>query len=231
MAIKGFQGTSLLDFPGRIASLVFFGGCNLTCPFCHNPSLVLAPGQFPDYPLQDLLADLAGRRPFVDGLVVSGGEPTLASDLPALLEGARELGLATKLDTNGLLPEVLEDLLARNLVDYLALDLKTSPQRYGELHPAPVPLDALEHSIGLVMAAGIDYEFRTTCVPGLVAEEDIRELGRLLKGGRRWYLQQLVAEHALAEEVHGLTPYTPQRLKGLANLAREFVAAVEVRGL
>ena len=231
MAIKGFQGTSLLDFPGRIASLVFFGGCNLTCPFCHNPSLVLSPGQYPDYPLDALLEELAGRRPFIDGVVVSGGEPTLDGQLPALLEGARSLGLATKLDTNGLLPEVLEELLSAGLVDYLALDLKTAPRRYGQLHGAPVTLGNLERSAQLVMNAGIDYEFRTTCVPGLVTEEDIRELGGLVQGGRRWYLQQFLPGPALAAELQQLDAYAPRRLEALADLAREFVGEVGLRGV
>ena len=124
MGIKGFQGTSLLDFPGRIASLVFFGGCNLRCPYCHNPALVLEPESYPDLPLDEVLAELADRRGFIDGVVVTGGEPTLAADLLPLLQGIRDLGLQIKLDTNGLAPKVLEILLQRQLLDSIACDLK-----------------------------------------------------------------------------------------------------------
>src|SRR6056300_176740 len=111
MGIKGFQGTSLLDFPGRIASLLFWGGCNLTCPFCHNPPLVLEPETFPDLDRQELLADLAKRKSFIDGVVVSGGEPTLDIELSSFLADVKSLGLAVKLDTNGLAPQVVADLL------------------------------------------------------------------------------------------------------------------------
>src|SRR5512137_801856 len=128
--IKGFQGTSLLDFPGRVASLLFWGGCNLTCPFCHNPALVLEPAAWPDLDRDALLLDLAARQPFIDGVVISGGEPTLDPSLADWLAKIKALGLAVKLDTNGLCPAVLADLLKRQLVDYLAIDLKTAPQRY-----------------------------------------------------------------------------------------------------
>ena len=125
MSIKGFQGTSLLDYPGRVASLIFWGGCNLTCPFCHNPALVLEPEACPDLDREELLVDLAARRPFIDGVVISGGEPTLDPELADWLAAVKALGLAVKLDTNGLRPDVLTDLLDRRLVDYLAIDLKT----------------------------------------------------------------------------------------------------------
>ena len=135
MGVKGFQGTSMLDFPGRIASLVFWGGCNLTCPFCHNPALVLDPEAWPDLDRDTLLADLAARTSFIDGVVATGGEPTLDPALGDWLGAVKGLGLAVKLDTNGLRPDVLAGLLARRLVDSLAIDLKTSPARYGQLHP------------------------------------------------------------------------------------------------
>ncbi|MBE0599004.1 MAG: anaerobic ribonucleoside-triphosphate reductase activating protein, partial [Desulfuromonadales bacterium] len=186
MGIKGFQGTSLLDFPGRIASLVFFGGCNLTCPFCHNPTLVLDPDQHPDIPAAALLEELRERRSFIDGVVVTGGEPTIDPGLLPFLREVKGLGLLVKLDTNGLAPQVLEKALAEKLVDHIALDLKTAPQRYGELHPGPIDPSALRRSIDLVLAAGVEYELRTTCVPGLVEESDIRALGELARGARKW---------------------------------------------
>ena len=231
MSIKGFQGTSLLDFPGRIASLIFFGRCNLSCGFCHNPALVLTPDEFPDIPVEELLAELASRRNFIDGVVVSGGEPTLDPALPALLGEVRALGLQVKLDTNGLLPAVLEQLLTADLVDYVALDLKTAPSRYGELHSHPVAADNLLASLRLLRAAPVDYELRTTCVPGLVDVADLQALGEQARGSRRWFLQQFVPHHALAPEQQMLTPHSPETLQHFARMMRTYVAEVGIRGL
>jgi len=231
MPIKGFQGTSLLDFPGRIASLVFFGGCNLTCPFCHNPALVLAPDGIPDLPLPAVLDELAARRSFIDGVVLTGGEPTLAPELLELLAGIRALGLLVKLDTNGLAPRVLEPLLEQKLVDFVALDLKTAPERYDELHPVPVVCDNLLGSIDLLLMGRVDYELRTTCVPGLVEAADLHAIGRRVRGARRWLLQQFVPQHALSEDAQALAPHPAETLQAFARLAGAYVAEVGTRGL
>jgi pyruvate formate lyase activating enzyme len=231
MRIKGFQGTSLLDFPGRIASLVFFGGCNLTCPYCHNPTLVLDPDQYPDYPLAALLEELRERRSFIDGVVVSGGEPTLDPALPLLLREIKGLGLQVKLDTNGLAPKVLEHLLAEELLDYVALDVKTAPARYGELHTGPVNLGALSASARLLIEGSVEYELRTTCVPHLVEEADIRAIGETVRGARRWVLQQFVPGHALSEELRGIEPHSEGALRGFAEVAGGYVDEVVLRGL
>lgn len=231
MGIKGFQGTSLLDFPGRVASLVFYGGCNLTCPFCHNPALVLSPDEFPDYPLPELLEELGTRRGFIDGVVISGGEPTLDPELPGLLADIKALDLEVKLDTNGLAPAVLQRLLAEELVDYVALDLKTAPARYGELHRGPVAVEHLRQSVDLLLAAPIDYELRTTCVPGLVEAADLHALGSLVRGARRWFLQQFVAQHALDPALLDIPPHSPETLQEFSRLAAGYVDEVGIRGL
>jgi len=231
MPIKGYQGTSLLDYPGRIASLVFYSGCNLTCPFCHNPDLVIAPERLPDIPEEDLLTDLEARRSFVDGVVVTGGEPTCDPGLLAFLRRIKGLGLLVKLDTNGLAPNVLAQAIDESLVDYLALDVKTAPDRYGELHSRPVVLGNLEKTVSLVLADAIDYEIRTTCVPGFVTERDIHQLGRLLKGARRWVLQQYAPTHALAPKLRETEPYPSGYLEDLSVLARQYVGEVVIRGV
>ncbi len=231
ISIKGFQGTSLLDFPGRVASLVFTGGCNLTCPYCHNPGLVLQPEAFPDYPVSELLADLQKRKSFIDGVVISGGEPTLDAGLPAFLRQLKELGLQTKLDTNGLLPQVLAELLKGGLLDYLALDVKTTPQRYSELHDRPVRSEALLESIELAKQADIEVEFRTTCAPQLVGEAEIDALGELLNGAENWVLQQFAPEHSLQVGWQQGDAYPSQRLEELASRAAPYVERVVLRGL
>jgi len=231
MAIKGFQGTSLLDYPGRISSLVFFSGCNLSCPYCHNPDLIVDRGELPSLDPEEVLAELGSRRQFIDGVVISGGEPTLDELLPGFVREVRKLGLLVKLDTNGLRPGMLERLLGEGLVDFVALDLKTSPERYGELHTAPVGMAGLEQSIRLVLEQAPDYEMRTTCVPGLVGAREIHRLGGLLHGAKGWILQQFVPEHAWQEGCRQLTAYSPQELQELATLAESYVDRVRLRGV
>lgn len=231
MGVKGFQGTSLLDFPGRIASLVFFGGCNLRCPYCHNPALVLAPESLPDLPLDELLAELAERRGFIDGVVVTGGEPTLAAELLPLLHGIRDLGLQIKLDTNGLAPRILERLLAERLVDFIACDLKTAPDRYPELQWRGDQAAALQESLALLRSAQLPVEFRTTCAPGWVESADIEAMGSAIEGAKEWVLQQFVATHALDPAYQSLIPHTGETLLALAALARNYVPRVRLRGL
>jgi pyruvate formate lyase activating enzyme len=209
--------------------LIYTGGCNLRCAFCHNPGLVLHPEVYPDYPRSELLKTLEARRFFIDGVVVSGGEPTLARGLDVLLEQIRELGLLVKLDTNGLRPTVLEDLLRRKLIDYLAIDLKTAPARYAELHPQSVDVSALRASCRLAIEAADAYEFRTTCVPGLIEVEDIQALGEQIAGARLWVLQQYVPRRDLLGDAP-LTARPSGDFIPLSQSAQTFVERVEGRG-
>jgi len=231
MGIKGFQGTSLLDFPGRIASLVFWGGCNLTCPFCHNPALVLEPQAYPDLDSAEILADLAVRKPFIDGIVVSGGEPTLDSGLLPFLEEVKALGLAVKLDTNGLLPHLIAELLAGQLIDYIAIDLKTTPSRYPELHSGAVSAEKLVETVRLCADAAVELEYRTTCVPGWIDEDVIVKLGELIDGAPLWTLQQYHPEHALCVKARQVTPYSAEQVQSFAEIASRYAQRIIVRGL
>jgi len=192
---------------------------------------VLEPGSFPDYPHNELLADLRKRSSFIDGVVISGGEPTLDAGLPAFLRQLKEFGLQTKLDSNGLLPKVLAELLEEGLVDYLALDVKTTPERYAELHPHPVAAANLVESIALAKQASIEVEFRTTCVPSLVGDNEIDSLGGLLQGAKLWVLQQFVPEHSLHQEWQEMFTYPRQRLEDFAQRAQGYVAQVQLRGV
>jgi pyruvate formate lyase activating enzyme len=231
MSIKGFQGTSLLDFPQRIAALVFWGGCNLTCPFCHNPALVLDPSSLPDLPMDIILDKLSQRRSFIDGVVITGGEPTLDEALPDFLQAVKALGLQVKLDTNGLMPQVIQNLVNQSLVDYLAVDLKTLPQRYRALHSGAVRPEALLETVSFCAATSVTVEFRTTCVPGWVDEQVITGLGSLIEGAPLWALQQYQPHHALCPTVQEVQPYSHEKLHALASLARNYVKDVRVRGL
>lgn len=210
---------------------MFTGGCNLTCPFCHNPGLVLDPGAFPDFPVTELLADLQKRKSFIDGVVISGGEPTLDAGLPAFIRQLKEMGLQVKLDTNGLRPDVVATLLDEGLLDFVALDVKTTPQRYQELHTRPVDSKKFIECIDLVKAADIEVEFRTTCVPHLVGRAEIDQLGELLRGASLWVLQQFVPEHSLEADWQQIDSYSSVQLEALARQAEAYVERVQIRGL
>jgi pyruvate formate lyase activating enzyme len=221
----------LLDFPGRVAALVFTGGCNLTCPFCHNGELVLSPEIYPDFPVADLLADLDKRKGFIDGVVVSGGEPTLDAGLPAFLTQLKDRGLQVKLDSNGLRPNVIEALLEAELVDYYAVDIKTSLARYQELHTHPVAVDGLQRTISLLKDAAIEVEFRTTCIPDLVEAAEIDAMGALLDGAPLWVLQQFVPSHAMNAAWRERQGHSPVTLETFARMAEKYVKQVQIRGL
>lgn len=221
----------MLDFPGRVASLVFYGGCNLSCPYCHNPSLVETPELYPDIPVDEVLSQLRQRQGFIDGVVISGGEATLDPALPQLLHQIKQLGLQVKLDTNGLRPQVLAALLQKQLIDFVGLDIKTSLSRYAELHRSTVDVSAIQESVDLLIASAVEVEFRTTCVPGLVEEEDIRMIGEILKGQAGWVLQQFVPDYAMAIQMRDLAPHSERKLQQLAAVAGEYVEQVVIRGL
>ncbi len=190
MRVGAFSPLSLSDDPGRMSALVFVVGCNLRCPFCHNHELVLpelAP-QGPTLAAEAILAKLRERNGFLDGVVVSGGEPTLQPDLGSFLAAVHEAGLRTKLDTNGSRPEVLSALFARDLVDYVAMDVKAPPARYTEYAGVNIDVGAIEASMRAIRESGVDYEFRTTVAPGL-GEGDLVEISKWIRGARRYMLQ------------------------------------------
>ena len=173
MILAGWQPVTLIDYPGRVAATLFTAGCNLRCPFCHNPELVL-PDRFDAIlPLdpERVLEDLKARGNLLDGVVVTGGEPTLHDDLKVLLESVRALGFLIKLDTNGTRPDVVRGLIARDLVDFVALDVKGPKTRYAEFSGVADAAAAVEETIGLLKRASVKGEFRTTVAPGLTADD------------------------------------------------------------
>jgi pyruvate formate lyase activating enzyme len=189
--IKGFLETSFLDWPGRLAAVVFIGGCNFRCPFCHNAELVLEPQLLPSIPLGTILGRLSALRGWVDGVVVSGGEPTLSPRLPELLGRIRAAGFDVKLDTNGSCPDVLAKLAARRLVQAFAMDLKAplEPALYEALAGVPVRLELIRASIDLIRLSGLPHLFRTTYVPGLLDHAAICRLRGAAPAGSPHVLQ------------------------------------------
>jgi pyruvate formate lyase activating enzyme len=230
--IGGLQKHSLIDYPGKIGCVLFLAGCNFSCPYCHNPQLAGSPDRPPEtIPMAEVFAFLARRRGWLEGVVVSGGEPTLHPDLPDLCRRVKELGYLVKLDTNGSRPQMLRTLLAAGLVDYLAMDIKAEPERYADgLAPSCDKSDLLA-SLQIIMDSGVAYEFRTTCVRPIVTADTIRRIARLISGSRHYALQPFKACGMLRPDYfQGLDPaYTPAEMEHLRRIAEPWVSTCTVR--
>ena len=221
--IKGFLETSFLDWPGRLAAVVFLGGCNFRCPFCHNAELVLAPHLVPSIALDDVLARLRPLRGWVDGVVVSGGEPTLSPRLPELLGRLRSAGFETKLDTNGSRPEVLARLFARRLVQAVEMDVKAplEPGAYTRLAGVPARVELIRASLDLIRLSGLPHRFRTTYVPGLLDAASVGRLRRALPEGSPFVVQPFDPRRALDPVLRGSPAPSPVDLRAAETAAAE----------
>ena len=230
MRISGFQKLTALDFPGKIACTVFTPGCNFRCGFCHNAALVTA-GEMPeDINAEEVFSYLRKRRGILDGVVLTGGEPLLQSGIGDFLREVKALGYLVKLDTNGSCPEKLEELLKESLVDYVAMDIKNSPEKYAKTCGVKL-LDwsKIEKSIDIIMNRAPDYEFRTTAVAQLHNDEDFFAMGELIKGAKSWYIQKFVDSGALIGS--GFSAPTKGELRRFAEIASSFAEKVEIRGM
>lgn len=229
MNIQGLQKLTLLDFPGKTACTVFLGGCDFRCPFCHNSELLegTAPTELTD---ADLLAFLEKRRGLLDGVAFTGGEPTLRRDLPDLLAKIRSMGFATKLDTNGNHPDALKAILDAGLVDYVAMDIKNSPEKYAATVGVPYFDPAnITRSMQLLKDSGIDYELRTTVVAEFHDEDSFRSIGPWIKGARRYFLQCFTDRDTVLQS--GLHAPAKEDLARYADLIRPYVSEVSLRGI
>lgn len=231
MNLKGWVRTSLIDFPDHIATVLFTGGCNFRCPMCQNGDLVLRSDKMPTLPEAEVWAFLERRQGLVNGVVITGGEPTLQRDLASFLHRLRERHLDVKLDTNGYCPDVLADLLGEGLVDYVALDVKAPPDKYPLLVGlSDVDVTRVERSIALLRESGVPHELRTTVVPGLLDEDDVEAIARWIAGAERYVLQQFRALHTLDPVLERMSPYPAARLQAMAERAGRWLPRVDVRG-
>ena len=208
----GLQKTTLVDFPGRVAATIFTHGCPLRCPFCHNPELVVGPIPESFVARAEIEHFLEKRAPLLDGICITGGEPLIHQDLAEFLREIRSHELEVKLDTSGMFPDHLERLLSAGLVDFVALDFKTSPEHY---HRVGGDGEALLRSIGILRGGGIEYEIRTTVAPGVVTEEDIRTIATHLVAGERYVLAQFRPGTTLDPLQSQAIPYRSERLHAL----------------
>ena len=229
MKIHGLQKMTLLDFPGKVACTVFLGGCDMRCPFCHNSEL-LDMGADAVMDDEELLKFLEKRVGLLDGVAFTGGEPLLRGDLPALLHKVRVLGYAVKLDTNGNHPAALKKIVEAGLVDYVAMDVKNSPARYAETVGLPeFDTTAVCGSIAFLLSGAVDYEFRTTVVQELHDESSFEEIGKLIRGAKRYYLQKFTDRDSVA--FAGLHAPSDDALVRYAEIVKPYVVSAELRGV
>ena len=231
MKLYGLQKMTLLDFPGRVACTVFLNGCSFRCPWCHNYELAVESAE-PVMDEEEFFAFLKKREGLLEGVAVTGGEPCLSKELPAFLRKIREMGFLTKLDTNGAHPEMLEQILREGLADYVAMDIKNSPGKYlltaGLTGNAEALLGRIRRSIGLIMELAPDYEFRTTVISRFHTEQDFAEIGEMIRGARRYFLQSFTDRDTVP--YGGFSAPGADELQRYAEQVRRFVPDVQTRG-
>ena len=220
---------TLLDFPGRVACTVFFGGCDMRCPFCHNAELLDGSAP-PVMDEEELLSFLKKRKGLLDGVAFTGGEPLLQKDLPELAGQIRELGYPVKLDTNGTHPDRLADMIRNGLVQYVAMDIKNCPERYAETAGMnDIDIGPIRESVSILLEGITDYEFRTTTVAELHNDESFVQIGQWINGAKRYYLQRFTDRETVPFE--GLHAPTEEQMRHWAAIVRPYVPAVELRGV
>lgn len=230
MNIHGFNKTTLLDYPKHLAATIFVGGCNLRCPFCQNASLVLRPQTQPEFSEEEILAYLLKRKNILEGVCITGGEPTIYPDLPSFIAKIKEIGLKVKLDTNGTNPSMIRQLSDKNLIDYIAMDIKNSPEKYAlTTDNIALSLDDIKESVSLILAGKVDYEFRTTVVHELHTEDDMVSIGNWIKGARAYYLQAYADSGDIISP--GFTIPARETLMRYKEIMSSYVNFVGIRGL
>ncbi len=230
MRISGLQKLTLLDFPGHVACTVFFAGCDLRCPFCHNAPLVTDIDEADGIEYDEFFAFLEKRRGILDGVAITGGEPLLRSDLAEFIARIKSMGYAVKLDTNGTHPERLREILMSGNVDYVAMDVKNSLEKYEKTVGRPIDMGKIEGSIRTIIESDVDYEFRTTVVKELHETADFDKIGRMLSGAKRYYLQQFKDSGALIGDASTLHAADKAEMTEFAEAAGKHLPT-ELRGV
>lgn len=230
MRIKGLQKLTLLDYKGYLAATIFTGGCNLTCPFCQNKDLVLYPNTIPNISEEEVLHFLASRKDRLEAVCITGGEPTIQQDLTHFIKKVRDLGYKVKLDTNGTNPAKIKELLDNSLVDYVAMDIKNSWNKYKRTTNTDHLLrEQLNNSIDYIMQSNCDYEFRTTIMRELHTEEDILSICKRIQGAKAYYLQPYRESPEVIHPIY--SSYSLQELKYFLHIATPYVKKCAIIGL
>ena len=227
MLIAGFEKNSLLDYPGKVASIIFTYGCNLRCSYCHNPELVIHPCKKEAIISEDSVFEhLKLRKGLVDALVITGGEPTLQEDLIPFIKKVKELGYIVKLDTNGVKEDVVKEIMDLDIVDYWAMDIKYPSEYYDQYE---IDTKAVEHSIEMIMNSGKDYEFRTTYVKGLHSLKDAKGIGEMIKGCNNYYIQNFRMGKTIDPTLDRSNSFTDEELEKIKDIISPYVKQVKIR--
>lgn len=227
--IKGFIKNSFVDYPGKVAATVFTGGCNFSCPFCHNGELVKSPGKMKTIPTWEIMDFLEKRKGLIDGVVITGGEPTIYPGLRDFILKVREKGYLVKLDSNGHEPLVLEKLIKENLIDYIAMDIKNSPEKYAETAGlAQIDITRIIKSVDIIKNSGVNYEFRTTVMKEFHNKEDMLRIKDWLAGSKKYVLQNY---HPMEGQVEDkmFTPFSQEELEEFKEILLVNIEKVEIR--
>ena len=227
MKINGLLKLTLLDFPGHTACTVFFGGCNFRCPFCHNATLVRGEGE--NITEEEFFKFLSKRQGLLDGVCITGGEPLLQRDIADFMRKIKELGFEVKLDTNGSFPEKLKELCSVGLVDYVAMDIKSSLEGYSRAAGVSVNTEKVRESVDFLVGGTVDYEFRTTVAKGAVLPSDMEGIGELISGAKRYFLQGFVDSGDILGE--GCGAYTQEEMSDMLATVKKYVPVAELRGM
>jgi pyruvate formate lyase activating enzyme len=230
MIISGFQKMTLLDYPGKVACTIFLGGCNFRCPFCHNASLVISIDSENVFTQDEIFAYLEKRKGILDGVCITGGEPLLNKDIVDFVRKIKSFDLLVKLDTNGSRPELLKTLTDENLIDYVAMDIKNSQEKYGFTVGCPdFDINPILESVKLLKSNVVDYEFRTTVVKELHEISDFEDIGKWIQGAKRYFLQKFVDSGDLIE--NGYTAHDNDTMKNIRDTVIPYVQSCELRGI
>ena len=228
MFFAGFQKLTLLDYPGKVACILFTNGCNFRCPFCHNASLVRAQDGA-DISDSEVLEFLKKRQGILEGVCISGGEPLIHNELKDFIREVKKLGYPVKLDTNGSFPQKLRELIGEGLVDYVAMDIKNSFEKYNETTGISADIDSIKESIEILINGNIDYEFRTTLVSGFHTTQDMQRIGEMIKGTKKYYLQNFVDSGDIL--CPGLAPLGEEEMELMKKTAEKYVSVTQIRGI
>lgn len=223
MRIKGFIKNTFIEYPGKIASIIFLQGCNFRCPFCFNPEMI--PETEGEVNEQEVLDFLKSQGKWIDALVISGGEPTIQEDLLDFITKVKELGMLVRIYTNGSRPDVLRKLIDGKLVDSVAMDIKTNPtdERYDAVTKTKSMSRNVRESVSIIMNSGIDYEFRTTVVPKIITDEDISGIASAITGAKKFVLQRFLPENTLDPSLLCVETQTDAEMERLSNIAKDKV--------
>lgn len=229
MQIKGFQKTSMVDYPEKIVSVIFLTNCNFRCPYCHNPEMVLNDPKIEEIPQEEVIEHMKEKRKWVDGICVTGGEPCLHEDLPEFIEKVKKEGFLVKLDTNGSNPEMIKELLDKKLLDFISVDIKSNLENYENIAKVKVDLEKIKKSVDLIKNSNIDYEFRTTVLPDMHKKEDLIKIGEWLKGSKKYALQNFRPGKCLNPSYNEKLGFSKQELEDFKLILEPYFEKVEIR--